>query len=131
MKKKKIPKSRLRYATEEAWQNAQEAKRRYCREYYAKHSAETYARRKVREKPIREKRAAIRKERREKLKARQQAVEQEFSKVVLKLHFNLQMGAEKIYELLGGLITKKDINRILRKEKSRLDKLSASKSKPK
>lgn len=98
---KKTPKSRLRYKTEEAWENAQESKRRYCRRYRKEHAQEILAK----ERDKRAEAAKIRETR----KDRFAAVKEEFGIVVSKLRHGLGMTEREIYELLGGLVTLKDV----------------------
>ena len=118
---KKTPKSRERYKTEEAWQNAQESKRRYCRRYRREHKDELLRK-------VRVKRAKVAKVR-ERRRARFAAVEEEFGAIVIKLNFELGMSTENIYELFGGLISSDDVRTICRQETEKRRKLSASMSK--
>lgn len=112
---KKQPKSRERYKTEEAWQNAQESKRRYCRRYRKEHKDELLRKARVK----RAKAAEVRESR----KARFRAVKEEFGAIVVKLKFGLGMSADDIYELFGGLITTRDVKALCRQEKQKLHRL--------
>jgi hypothetical protein len=121
----KNPKSRSLYRTEEAWQNAVECKRRYCRRYYEQHAKELNAKRRIRQAA----RNAILRRRRERLKARFDAVSADFGKVVIRLNFELGMSQTAINELLGGMISLTDIAKICQREQKRRHRLKASKSK--
>lgn len=124
-RRQKIPKSKSAYKTEEAWQNAVECKRRYSRWYYRQHAKELNAKRYARQVA----KNAILRRRRERLKARFNAVNAEFGKVVIRLNFELGMSQTAINELLGGLISLADIAKICQREQKRRHRLKQSKSK--
>lgn len=109
----------MRYATEEAWQNAQAAKRRYSQEYWDKNREEIYARRKVRLKHAR----GIRRRRLERVKERFAEVFDDFGPVIVKLSYDLELSQDRIYELLGGLVSRNDICAILKQEQEKRRKL--------
>lgn len=92
--------TRARYATEEAYLRALESKRRYEEKRVAK-----IARRR------RVKRA-------QRLAAKER--EAEFGKIVAKLNIELKMSQDEVFELLGGLVTKAEIQEWCAKARKKL-----------
>jgi len=121
----KVPKSRLLYKTEEAWLNAQESKRRYCRRYHEQHRKELYEKNRRRKAA----KAAVARRKRQRIKNRFDAVNEEFGKVVIRLNFELLMSQTAIFDLLGGLISSQDIAKICKREQQRLHRLREAKAK--